>query len=182
MSDASDRRMTLTAFVGRPVQEVADLLVSRAASVVPGAKQSDGHHVVVNLEVPLGSEGSFSRAASIGLGPAESRDQRCRLPFTVSALERERWFPTFNGQLEADDVGIGDTRLRLIGEYDLPLGALGRATGRAGADKLARASLYSLFVSIVTGIERELRQNGPAYRPAPAPDLVRGSDDSPVGA
>lgn len=181
MSDASDRTLTLTAFVGRPVQEVAALLVSRAPNVMPGAPQSDGHHVIVNLDVPLGNEGSVSRAASIELGIAD-RDERCRLPITISALERERWFPTFHGQLEAEDFGIGDTRLRLIGEYDLPFGAIGRATGRAGADKLARASLYSLFVSIVTAIELELKQNGSGFRPATAPELVRGRDDHPLGA
>src|SRR4029077_2704354 len=103
-----------------------------------------------------------------------------RLPLEVSATDRERWFPTFTGALEADDVGVGDTRLRLTGTYELPLGALGRMTGRAGADKLARASLYSLFVNVVSGAERELRETEPAWRPALAPEIVRRGDDPPL--
>jgi hypothetical protein len=175
------RSVTLTAFVGRPVQEVAKLLAADAPVVITGAHHTMDDRVVVNLEVPLGNEGAVSRTAALTLGVSRWDHGRFRLPLAVSAVERERWFPTFTGALEADDVGVGDTRLRLTGTYELPLGALGRMTGRAGADKLARASLYSLFVNVVSGAERELRETEPAWRPAPAPEIVRRDDDHPLG-
>lgn len=174
--------MGFTAFVGRPVQEVAKLLASEAPRVVAGAHQREPDHVIVNLEVPLGREGSVRRPASVTLGIPGWDSDRFRLPLAVTALEREKWFPTFHGSLEADEVGIGDTRLRLIGEYELPLGVLGRASGRAGADKLARASLYSLFLATVTAIEQELRDMAPAWRPAPSGEIVRTENDHPLGA
>lgn len=174
--------VTLTAFVSRRVQEVGRLLASDAQTVISGAHHHGDERVVVNLEVPLGNEGSVSRAAAVTLRASEWEDGQFRLPITVSALERERWFPTFSGVLEADEVGVGDTRLRLTGTYELPLGPLGRATGRAGADKLARASIYSLFVNMVTGTERELRETEPEWRPAPAPETLRQKDDHPLDA
>lgn len=174
--------VTLTAFVSRPMKDVARLLASDAQTVISGAHHGGDERVVVNLEVPLGKEGSVSRAAAVTLGMSEWEDNHFRVPITVNAVERERWFPTFTGELEADEVGVGDTRLRLTGTYELPLGVLGRASGRAGADKLARASLYSLFVNMVTGAERELRNTEPGFRPAPAPDMLRQKDDHPLDA
>jgi hypothetical protein len=179
---ASPPNLTLTAFVGRPVQDVGRLLASDPQTVISGAHHGGDERVVVNLEVPLGKEGSVSRAAAVTLGVSAWEEEHLRLPITVSALERERWFPTFTGVLEADEVGVGDTRLRLSGTYELPLGALGRVSGRAGADKLAQASLYSLFVSIVTGAERELRSMAPEWRPAAAPEILRQKDDHPLDA
>ena len=173
--------MTLTAFVGRPVQEVAKLLAADAPVVITGVHNNKDDRVVVNLEVPLGNEGAVSRTAALTLGVAQWDHGRFRLPLAVSAVEREHWFPTFTGALEADDVGVGDTRLRLTGTYELPLGALGRMTGRAGADKLARASLYSLFVATVTAVEEELRESTPAWRPAAGAEVVRSDDDHPLG-
>ena len=177
----SARSVTLTAFVGRPVQDVGKLLAADASAIITGTHHNMDDRVVVNLEVPLGNEGAVSRAAALTLGAPQWENGRVRLPLAVSAVDRERWFPTFTGALEADDVGVGDTRLRLTGTYELPLGALGRMTGRAGADKLARASLYSLFVNVVTGAERELRETEPVWRPAPAPEILRRDDDHPLG-
>lgn len=179
---SSARSVTLTAFVGRPLQEVAKLLSADAQTVIAGGHHAGDDHVVIKLEVPLGNEGAVSRAAVVALGVAEWHAGTFCLPLTVTALEREQWFPTFTGALEADEVGVGDTRLQLRGTYQLPLGALGRATGRAGADKLARASLYSLFVSVVAHTERQLQETAPTWRPAAAGEIVREHDDHPLGA
>lgn len=181
-SHASAPNVTLTAFVGRPVQEVSRLLASDAQTVVSGTHHGGDERVVVNLQVPLGNEGSVSRAAAVTLGLPAWEDGHFSLPITVTALERERWFPTFSGALEADEAGVGDTRLRLTGTYELPFGAVGRATARAGADKLARASMYSLFVNMITAAERELRAAAPEWRPAAAPEVVRQKNDHPLGA
>lgn len=179
---SADRNVNFTAFVGRPVQEVGKLLASDAAEVIAGSPQRDADRVIVNLEVPLGHEGAVSRAASVAIGLPQWESTRVTIPVAVNALERERWFPTFHGSLEADEVGVTDTRVRMTGSYELPLGAFGRATGRAGADKLARASLYSLFVAMVTAVERELRERAPSWRPSAGAEIVRGKDDHPLGA
>lgn len=181
MTRLADRSVTFTAFLGRPVQDVAKVLVSEASEVIGGHRQHDADRVVVDLDVPLGKEGAVSRAAAVAIGLRDWEDGQLHLSLTVNALERERWFPTFHGSLEADEVGIGETRLQLIGSYELPLGVFGRATGRAGSDKLARASLYSLFVRIVTTLENELRESAPGWRPSAASGIVRDHDDHPLG-
>ena len=181
-SGGAERTVTLTAFVGRPLEDVARLLSADAPTVISGSRNGGDGPLAVKLEVPLGTEAAVSRAAGVTLGPPEWDADEFRLPVAVCSLERPQWFPTFHGALEASGAGASDTRLRLTGTYELPLGALGRASGRAGADKLARASLYSLFVNIVVGTERQLTQAAPAWRPAQAGDMLRSDEDHPLGA
>src|SRR6188768_3392541 len=93
------RTIALTAFIGRPVEEVATLLGTRPASVITGGRSANLHHMVVTLQVPVGQHADVRRTAVVTLEPHERGDGRIRLPLSITALDSERWFPTFSGAL-----------------------------------------------------------------------------------
>lgn len=175
-TQTADRTVSFATFIGRPLEEIASVLVANGPAVIAGSPRPDRERLVVELEVPIGQHSAVRRTAVVALGMPESDERTLRLPLRVSAVHKERWFPTFTGALEASEPGFGETRLRLVGTYELPMGPLGRASGHLGGDRSARASLYALFLEIAAGIERETRLAAPAWRPAPLPDSLRDED------
>jgi hypothetical protein len=119
-----ERTVEFAATLGRPVDEVARLLMAEAPFVIAGIDDSDSHRLVVPLEIPLGQHGSVRRPAVLDLGIPERHGGTFRMPLTVTALDTERWFPTFDGALEAHEADIGETTFRMTGRYALPLGAV----------------------------------------------------------
>jgi hypothetical protein len=173
--------VTMTTYLSHPLAEVAALLTTGASAVIGGSSRPDERRLVVELDVPLGHHGVVSRPVNVVLGPVESEEDHFSLGLAISALDSSRWFPTFVGRIEADGEGLGDTRLRLAGAYQLPLGRAGRTSGPLGGDRLARSSLYAFFLGVVAGAERELRQRAPRWRPAQMPTSLR-DDQSPMRA
>ncbi|MCU1449693.1 MAG: hypothetical protein JWP02_1863 [Acidimicrobiales bacterium] len=173
--------VTMTTYLSRPLAEVAALLTTDASAVIGGAARRGERRLVLELDVPLGQHGVVSRPVTVVLGPIESDERHFSLGLEISALDSARWFPTFEGRLEADGEGLDDTRLRMTGTYRLPLGRAGRATGPLGGDRLARSSLFAFFLSVVAGAERELRECAPLWRPPQMRSGLR-DDTSPIRA
>jgi hypothetical protein len=171
-----DRTVGFTAYIDRPVDEVATLLMASTAVVIAGGERGHTDRIVVPLEVPMGQHGSARRPAVVSVGPAEAEDGCLRLPLRITALDNERWFPTFEGALTVESSQFCESTVRMNGEYRLPLGALGRATGSLGGDKAALTALYALFLEVIAGVEREMRETGPRWRPAPVSTSLRDED------
>jgi len=47
------------------------------------------------------------------------------IPLTLAAREHTDWFPAFHGEARSEEAGALASRLRLTGDYEVPLGALG---------------------------------------------------------
>ena len=167
--------MAYSSVLGRAVNDVVPVLVRDCASAFATKAGTRGqpHRVTVEVDVPVGAgQTVLTRAAVVELGQPEWDDCSVRVPLTIAATVGERWFPSFSGQLEAREALLGETELRLVGRYALPLGAVGRLTGHLGGDDLARASLAALFQATIVRIEAVLRDAAPSWRPAPAPDAL----------
>jgi hypothetical protein len=107
-----------------------DLGIARAAMSVP-----------VRLELPAG------RSAT-------------SIPLVLAARQHTDWFPVFRGEARSEEQGPLDSRLRLIGNYEVPLGALGTIVNRrvlgAGAQRSLRAFVERLRADVLDELRRSL--------------------------
>jgi hypothetical protein len=118
----------------------------------------------VELTVALGAGASAHQAVELELGPAHTTAAGLELPLRWQAAGREHLFPRFVGQLTLSEARPG-TRVRLSGNYTVPLGTIGRFGDGVFGHRLARRSLetfvHDLGARLATEVERRLAPNEP---------------------
>lgn len=106
------------------------------------------------VRVEFGGGTSVGRAVTLELGAFERRPEVSRLPLHWKAKEHARLFPTMDAELRLSDAGPAETEVRLVGEYEPPLGPLGAVMDRVAGGRIAQRSA----TDFVTGVAQRLRE------------------------
>ncbi|WP_436793462.1 hypothetical protein [Actinospongicola halichondriae] len=166
------------------VQAIIDRDPGIAFGSVVGSGPSCRFRTTITVEGPGGV--SMSHPIEIEARTSRSEDTGSTLEFAWSPSGGgEALLPTFSGRLELVPAGPPATTFRLDGDYQIPLGALGRFGDGVIGHRIARQSVRGLLEAIVGRIERESldhSRRAPTI-PAPhAPDLRRSPrSESPIG-
>ena len=128
-------------------------------------------HVLTDLAVTFGSGLSVHQTVAVRLGAVDASAEEAVLPLRWSATARAGMLPTFSGEFEMVDIGTG-TRLRLRGDYRVPLGLLGRVGDRLVGRRLVRRSLSGLVDELARRLEAEV---GRPDRPSTAPQAAHAT-------
>jgi hypothetical protein len=105
------------------------------------------------LRVEFGGGTSLGRTVQLELGAFERRSDVSRLPLRWVAKEHASLFPTMEAELQLCEVGPAETEVRLVGEYEPPLGPLGAVADRMAGHRVAERSVHDF----VEGVADRLR-------------------------
>ena len=100
---------------------------SQQGDVTLGATASSD---VARIEVPVLVESDADAAHADG-----------DLTLRIVARSMEALFPAFDGRVAVEPTDSADSRIRLIGDYRVPLGVLGAVTNATALDGIAREGL-----------------------------------------
>ena len=88
--------------------------------------------------------------------PLASGRKALRIPIAWRALRATRAFPVMQAELTAYPLTSTETQLELVGTYEPPLGALGRAIDSAVLHRLAEASVLQFLQEIARHLRDHL--------------------------
>lgn len=108
----------------------------------------------VRLEFGRGS--SMGRTVDLELGSVEHGSEIARLPLRWFAKEHTNLFPTMDAELRLSDVGPAETELRLVGEYEPPLGAVGALADRMAGHRVAERSVRDFLEGVAGRLRAKL--------------------------
>ena len=155
----------------------------------PGAVFTETHtvkerrerHLRIELGVNLGAGASVHQEVTLQLGVPRLAKDGVVLPVAWRATGRERWLPTFHGELEASAAGA-DTRLRLNGAYTVPLGLVGKFGDGVLGRRLASRSLRTLVERLACRLESQAqpRPSSEGWHRAPDPAELREEAHSEI--
>jgi len=81
------------------------------------------------------------------------------IPLTLAAREQTNWFPVFHGEARCEEQGPLASALRLIGDYHVPLGALGIIVNRRVLGGAAERSLRTFVERLRDDVLDEIRRS-----------------------
>lgn len=81
------------------------------------------------------------------------------IPLTLGARRNTDWFPSFRGEARSEDQGPLASRLRLIGDFEVPLGALGLIVNRRVLGSAAERSLRAFVERLRADVLDEIRRS-----------------------
>jgi hypothetical protein len=113
------------------------------------------------LAVPLGTAGAVHHDVRLEVGELRTAEGEAWVPLRWVPVGHERLLPDFAGVLEVLDGGGDDdppARLRLLGAYTVPLGAVGRFGDGVAGHRLARLTLATLVTELAARLDE--RANG----------------------
>ncbi len=84
--------------------------------------------------------GAITRRVRAEVGPMISEPDSLRIPLHWKAAEHPNLFPVMDGELHISDATGNHIELRLLGEYRLPLGAIGAVADVVAGRRVARKS------------------------------------------
>lgn len=146
-----------------------------AFSATPTADTRAIRRFALDLGVDLGAGASIHQDVIVSLGAPRSADRVLVVPVEWHASGHEHLLPTFSGELEA--AAAGDrTRLRLAGNYTVPLGVVGRFGDGVIGRRVARRSLESLVQRLAARLEATAHERVDAQTRHPGPRTVQFSD------
>jgi hypothetical protein len=127
------------------------------------------------LTVDLGlAHAAMSVPVSLELGEGRSATA---IPLTLAAREHTDWFPAFHGEARSEEAGPLASRLRLIGDYEVPLGALGSVVNRRVLGGAAEHSLRGFVERLRADVLDEIRRSELAIRERQRPYIARWQRD-----
>lgn len=97
----------------------------------------DGEH----LRTKVGPSSSLAREVQLDIGIAEIHSMGLVYPVHWTAPGAGVLFPEMKAELILSKAGARQTRLTLRGNYEPPLGAVGRLADRAGLHRVAEATV-----------------------------------------
>jgi hypothetical protein len=100
--------------------------------------------------------GAITRRVRAEVGPIITAPDSLRIPLRWKAAEHPKLFPFMDGELHICDVGGNDIELRLVGEYRLPLGALGAAADVVAGHRVAEKSLHGFLNEVANRLQAKL--------------------------
>ena len=141
--------ITINSTVPTPQAVVAPRLLT----VLKGYAERNDFMLAVDLGV---ARASMSVPVRLELREGRSATS---IPLTLAATEHTDWFPVFNGEARSEEAGALASRLRLIGDYKVPLGALGTIVNRRLLGGAAARSLRAFVVRLHADVLDEIRRS-----------------------
>jgi hypothetical protein len=128
-------------------------IAPRLLTVMRGYAERAGFALTVDL--------GFGRAAMsvpvrLELTGGESATS---VPFQLGSRERTDWFPVFRGEASVEEWGALGSRLRLVGNYEVPLGALGTMVNRRVLGGVAERSLRVFLDGLRDDVRDEIHRS-----------------------
>lgn len=144
------------------------------ADVVTAADRRD-RRFTTTLGVDLAGGGGVRHAVVVELGRPHPGGQQTALTLCWRAQAHQRLFPTFEGELQVEPEGPGETQLTVSGTYAVPLGPIGHFGDGLVGRRIARQSLASFVEQVAERLDREVhrRAASAAWHPAPYPVALR---------
>jgi len=136
--------------VMRPYDEVVERCPLVLVQLEGWARDSyrDGEAIRAKMG-PRGEDSFVAKTVQLGIGDVvESTDAR-RIPLTWEATGTPGQFPKMDAELVIARVGADLTQVKIQGQYDPPLGSVGRLIDRAFLHRIAEASTKELVDQIV---------------------------------
>jgi hypothetical protein len=129
------------------------VVAPRLLTVLRGYAERDDYALTVDL--------GLAKAAMSVPVRIELSDERAgeAVPLTLAAREHTDWFPQFRGEVRSEAQGTLSSRLRLIGEYDVPLGAVGTIVNRRVLGGAAQRSLRAFVERLRADVLDEIRRS-----------------------
>jgi hypothetical protein len=100
--------------------------------------------------------GAITRRVRAEVGPMIIEPDSLRIPVRWKDAEHPKLFPVMDGELHISDVGGSDIELRLVGEYRLPLGAIGAAADMVAGHRVAEKSLHGFLTEVTKRLQAKL--------------------------
>ena len=141
-------------YVNRPYDQVCTALLSKSNSVFHEATKSAetrAEHVAAGLHVKIaGVEiGKEILVRINSYTDIENRDkQELIVNLEWSASESPHLFPTMNAQLSVYPITGTETQLDFRGEYEPPLGVIGKAVDALVGHRIAEASVHHFMSEV----------------------------------
>jgi hypothetical protein len=154
-----EREIDVSAVVRAAPARVRKVFIDDPGSAVSercSAEQRRSREFHAELTAELGSGASLHQEILIQLGAPQLLDSVLVIPMRWRAIERERLFPAFEGELEVSAQKSPGTRIRLIGSYTVPLGPLGQVGEGIGGHRVAIQSLARYVHEIARRVEIEV--------------------------
>lgn len=74
------------------------------------------------------------------------------VPLSWQAITAERWFPTFDGDLEVSELAGGGCKIALVGAYTPPLGVVGGTSDRLAGHHVAEACARRFVLDVAARV------------------------------
>jgi hypothetical protein len=160
------RELALVVFRTEPRRVVAD----SGASDPTASPRAD-----LRLDVQAGG---VHQQVDVELGALREAEGEVWMPIRWTPVGGERLLPTFVGVLELRDDEGDHAVLALHGEYDAPLGAVGRFGDAVLGRRVAQRSLSDLVARMAERVDDIAKGTHPSdgWRPAAYPVSLRESD------
>lgn len=100
--------------------------------------------------------GAITRRADAEVGRLDSGPASLRVPLHWKAAEHPHLFPLMDAELHVSDVDGKQVELRLVGEYRVPLGAVGAVADVVAGRRVAAKSLHGFVIDVAHRLEGRL--------------------------
>jgi hypothetical protein len=142
--------------VKAPYAAVRDRLLEPASGwLTDGATDAyaDGERMFLTVTA-TGGEVKVGKRVQVELGEAYARGEGSVVRLSWWATGAQRLFPTLDADLELMPMGPDQVMLTLMGRYEPPLGAVGRAVDRLVLHRIAEACIRSFLHRTAANLER----------------------------
>ena len=159
-----------------------EVLRSQAVRVVSGGTETIGaNRVYADLSIDLHS-GGVHQAVEVALDGLREAEGEVWVPIRWHPVGRERLLPAFSGVVELREEE-GRTILAINGQYDAPLGPVGRFGDAVLGRRVAQQSLSALVADMARRIDELAATSHPTegWRPAVYPVSLRDADAPLLG-
>jgi len=100
--------------------------------------------------------GAITRRVQAEVGPLESGPTSLWVPLEWQAFVHPSLFPVMNGELQVSDISGNGIELRLVGEYRIPLGAVGAVGDVLAGRRVAEKSLRGFLIEVANRLQAKL--------------------------
>ena len=132
--------------------------------IEPGAMVEE---VLGDLRARLTLSTTVNRATEVELGPLVRSEGEARMAFELQDRARPSAFPRLHGELRVVAAGETRTELTVTGEYDPPLGLVGRVGDRVAGHRLAQNTVDEVTERLARRMEAKVAEH-PGWSPTDA--------------
>jgi hypothetical protein len=142
--------------IGRPVDSVEQRFRSFLSSFNTWAEDAyrDGEELTASISVGSGPA-AVAKTVRMRVGDPVTADSETTVPVVWEATGVTSLFPKMEGNLILAAIGPDFTQLSFRGDYEPPLGALGRALDRVLMHRLAESSVKGFVDRIGLALESD---------------------------
>jgi hypothetical protein len=109
------------------------------------------------LRFEIGS-GAITRRVESQVGAVVTEHANLRVPLHWAAAEHPNLFPVMDGALRISDVAGSQIELRLVGEYRIPMGAIGAVADALAGRRVAEKSLRGFLAEVAHRLQAKLSE------------------------